>query len=122
MSNQQVTLALKTIETFPLKVEIAIPPEKPIIQGTIVADCYIKNREEIKALNEEQLTDSEYFDRIVHGVRGLGNDNGALTGDDAMVEVKDGKYSMYLLPAVVGAYFEQYGEARRKNSKTSLRR
>lgn len=123
MATGNPTFVLKSIDTFPLKVELAIPPEKPIMRGHITCDAYIRNKDEIKALADENLEDGEYFDRLIKSVQGLGNDAGtALEGDDAIKEVKEGRFSMYLVPAIVQAYFEQYGEARRKNSRTSQRR
>lgn len=123
MANQSPTFIMKSMPTFPLKVELAIPPERPVMKGFITVDAVVKSKEEIKTLGEQNYEDGEFFDQLIQAVHGLGNDAGAvLEGEDAMKEVKEGKLSMYLVPAIVSAYFEQYGEARRKNSRTSQRR
>lgn len=118
-----VSFTLKEIDIFSLKVELAIPPENPKMKGFLNVDFFVKTKDEVKELGEEGLDDSEYFSRLVSSVRGLGGADGeALTGQAALDEVQQGKYSMWMVPAIIQAYFEQYGEARRKNSKGSSRR
>ena len=110
----------KQVETFTRKIDIAIPPEKPVITGFIEVDYFIKSKPEVKELSDLNLTDEEYLPRIASNIRGLGGEKpeDAITGDAAFVEVLTGKYSMYLVPAIVTDYFEQYGQARRGNSRT----
>ena len=123
MSETAPTFRMKEIKTFPLKVELAIPPENPVMRGYITVDALIKSKGEFKALAEAELDDTEYFKQIVTAVHGIGDVNGnLLEGEAAMEEVQTGSLSMYYIPAIVSAYFDQYGEARRKNSRTSSRR
>lgn len=122
-----VTFTIKEVETFPIKVEMAIPPVgKPEMQGVITVRCNIKNKDEVKSLAEEQLSDSDYFDRIVIGIEGMGRKEGdnvrLLSSEEAIDEVKNGRYNMYFLNSIITAYFEQFGEARRKNSSSSSKR
>lgn len=112
------TFVLKKIDTFPLRVELAIPPENPVMKGHLTIDCKVKTKGEVRDLQERGLTDSEYFAEVATAVHGLGTDAGdALEGAAAMAEFTEGRYSMYLLQAFITAYFEQYGEARRKNGQ-----
>lgn len=122
MSNP--TFKLKMIETFPLEIELSIPPENPVMRGKIVCDAIIQTKEQVKALGERELEDTEYFDNIIKAVHGLGayDSDEPLEGQAALDEVRNGRFSMYFLPAIIQAYFEQYGEARRKNSKSLRRR
>lgn len=123
MSQNGPTFVMKSMDTFSMKVELAIPPENPIMRGFLTVDAYVKSKAEFRELADKELEDGEYFDAIVHAVHGLGDANGnPIEGEDAIREVKEGKLSMYYLPAIVTAYFEQYGEARRKNSKRLPRR
>lgn len=128
MAQPAVTFAIEEIDTFPLKVELCIPPTGPKrMQGVITANCRMFNKQELKALAEEGLEDAEYFERIVVSLDGMGR-KGAdgkaepVTGEAAIKEALEGKYNTYILPAIIGTYFEQFGEARRKNSKTSSNR
>lgn len=110
---------LKKVETFARKVELAIPPDQPEIIGYITVDYRLRSKAQIKELSERNLTDEEYLPEIVAGIRGLGHPESGeeLQGQAALDEALNGHYSMYLVGAIVGAYFEQFGEARRGNSK-----
>ena len=114
------TLLLKKIETFPMKVEVAIPPENPIMRGHVTVHCKVKTKAEVKDLRERELEDKEYFEEVATGVSGLSapDSDEALEGMEAITEFTEGRYSLYLLNAFVEQYFEQYSDARRKNSKT----
>ena len=46
-------------------------------------------------------------------------DGNPISGDAALTELKSGPWSSFLQSAVLQAYFEQFGEARVKNSKPS---
>lgn len=109
----------KKVATFRKRIEIAIPPEKPEIQGHIDVDFKVKSKTEIAELSERGLSDEEYIHEIVDAVHGLGHPetDEELVGPAAINEVLTGHYSMYLVPAVVATYFEQFAEARRGNSK-----
>lgn len=119
MSGTPVTLSLKKITTFPLKIDLVIPPQNPTIKGYITVDCKARSRDENRELLDQGLDDAAFLREIAVNIRGLGNEDGAIEGDDAFKEVTEGQLSMYLLPAIVGAYYEQFGEVRRKNSGPS---
>lgn len=116
----------KKIDAAPLKIGIAIPPENPQIKGAFTAYAKVRSKAENKAMLErfsnyegegdgDEALVRELFDRF----EGLGNENGPLEGDAAFAEVLSGSLSAYLVPAVIQAYYEQYGEARVGNSKRS---
>ena len=116
-------LTIKKVETTPIKIAIAIPPENPTIKGSFVGHAKVRSKAENKALLErfqdhegegdaDEALVRELYDRF----EGLGNESGALEGDAAFNEVLRGPLSAYLTPAVVQAYYEQYGEARQGNS------
>lgn len=108
----------KKVDTFGRRIELAIPPENPQVTGHIDVDYRVRSKAEVKELSERGLTDEEYIREIVSGVRGLGNEAGEdISGDAAITEVLSGHFSMWLVPAIVSTYFEQYAEARRGNSK-----
>lgn len=118
-----MSLKLVKSPTFPLKIDIAAPPEKPVIRGSIVVHAKLLTKPDVRALSEEGLPDEEYLPRIAEGIEGLEDaDGNALTGQKAFDEVLTGSWSMYLLPAIVQAFFEQFGEARRKNFRGSRAR
>lgn len=121
MADKGPSLILKEIPSIPVRVEFAIPAKNPILQGFLIANCNVMSKPDMKAMAEDDdMKDDEMFDQIVVSVEGIGTSQGTLLeGQAALDEVKKGKLSQYLLPAIVGAYFEQFGEARRKNSKPS---
>jgi hypothetical protein len=119
MSEQQTTFSTKKIvETFPMKIQLALPPDKPELEGYIMCDAVVRTKPQIKKLSEEGLTDEEYLRQVVKGIHGLGHPetDAPLVGEDAFKEALEGRYSMWILGAIVDGYFAQYGEARRKNS------
>ena len=117
-----MSLQIKNVETNPLTVEVKRPPQKPVIERCIIAVCKILNRDEFNALNDEQLKDDIYFDKVVDAVEGLIDEDGkALTGDAAIDYCKNGRYGLYILTAILTVYFEQYSEARQKNSRSQRR-
>lgn len=124
MTEQKATFILKAIDTFELIVNLSIPPEKPIMKGFLTVDAKVMSKNEVKDLVEAELPDTEYFDKIVKGVRGMQSAEGVVLDaeTDAIEEVKNGRMSQWLMPAIVQAYFEQYGEARRKNLNRSRNR
>lgn len=115
-------LRLSETNTFSLPVKLRLPTENPnsFNEGTISARVKIKSKDELKEMSERELTDMEYIEELLEGVEGLGNSKGEpITGDAAIAEVKTGKWSSYLQAGILGAYFDQFGEARVKNSKPS---
>lgn len=119
-----VTLTTKKIDTAPLKIAVAIPPENPQVKGYFVGQAKIRTKAENKALFERieagELSDDEALVRELYAsFDGLGNDKGECVGEAAFTELLTGSLSAYLVPAVIQAYYEQYGEARQGNSKRS---
>ena len=110
MSEPATTFKYTPVETFPLKVEV----ECPVGKGYFIFDCKVKTKEEAKELRNKGLTDEEYFRELVTDVRGV---PGGLTGEAAMTWILTEKVSMWALSAFIDAYFEQFGEARRKNGQ-----
>lgn len=117
------TLKITAPETAPIRIAIAIPPENPTIKGHFIGRAKLRS----KVANKELLERLQDFDgdgdadealvrELYDGFDGLGDDSGELTGEAAFEAVLRGPLSAYLTPAVVQAYFEQYGEARRGNS------
>ena len=119
------TLITKVVTTAAIKIHIAIPPEKPTVQGYFTGHAIIRTRPEQKALldkvdNNEFETEEQILREMYSSFDGLANDKAPdveLTGDDAWVELTTGPVSGYLPTAAIQAYYAQYGDARRKNFK-----
>lgn len=116
----------KKVDTAPIKISIAIPPENPQIKGSFTGHAKLRSKAENKALLERFTNyegdgdaDSEMVRELYASFEGLGNEAGPLEGEAAFTELLTGSLSAYLVPAVVQAYYEQYGEARQGNSKRS---
>ncbi len=113
----------KTVTTAPLKITIAIPPENPQIKGYFTGHAKVRSKVENKALLDkyqdwqgEGDSDESLVRELYEGFDGLGDDKGnEITGEAAFDAVLKGPLSAYLTPAVVQAYYEQYGEARQGN-------
>ncbi len=115
-------LKLSKVITFSRQVKVRLPTDNPAVfnEGTITVGYRVKSKDEIKDLAARELSDQEYFDECVVSVDGLGDSDGnAISGDAALTETRSGNWSTYLLQAIISDYFEQYGEARVKNSKPS---
>ncbi|MDO5625010.1 MAG: hypothetical protein Q4G71_10000 [Pseudomonadota bacterium] len=118
-------LKLKKVDTVALPVDIRLPTEKPgeFNTGKITAHVRIRSRDQVRELTERELSDEEVIRELVTAVDGLGDAEGnPVTGDAAIAEVTSGAWSNFLTAAILQAYFDQYGEARVKNSAPSRRR
>lgn len=119
------TLITKAISTAAIKIQVAIPPEKPTVQGFFVGHAIIRSKPEQQALldrvdNFEFETEEQILREMFTGFEGLGNEasgDNALVGEDAWTELLTGPLSGYLPNAAIQAYYAQYADARRKNSK-----
>lgn len=119
-----VSFNLRPIATAPIKITIAIPPENPSMRGHFIGNAKLRSKVENKALLEkyqdydgEGDADEAMVRELYDGFTGLGDAEGnALDGEAAFDAVLRGPLSAYLTPAVVQAYYEQYGEARQGNS------
>lgn len=117
-------IATKAVTTAPLKITIAIPPENPQVKGYFTGNAKVRSKTENKALLEkyqdwqgEGDSDEALVRELYDSFTGLGDDAGnELSGEAAFDAVLRGPLSSYLTPAVVQAYYEQYGEARQGNS------
>ncbi len=115
-------LKLKKIDTIARQIKVRLPTDNPAVfnEGTLDVRFKIASKDEVVANAEKEQTDLEFFDQVVVSVDGLGDENGnAITGDAALKECKSGPWSVYLVNAILQDYWEQYGDARAKNSKTS---
>ncbi len=115
-------LKLSKATTFAHQVKVRLPTDKPDVfnEGTITVNYNIKSKDEFVELGDKGLSDQEYFDAAVNSVDGLGDSEGnPISGAEALAETKSGKWSTFLLSAIISDYFEQYGEARVKNSRPS---
>ena len=115
------TFNLKPVTTVPLKIEIAIPGGA---RGHFIGNARVRSKADNKALVEryrdfqgEGDPDEGFVRELYDSFTGLGDaDGNELTGDAAFEAVLKGPFSAFLTPAVVQAYFAQYGEARMGNS------
>lgn len=121
----KATLVTKAIQTVAIKIQVAVPPEKPEVQGFFIGNAIIRTRPEQQALldrvdNGEFETEEQILREMYTGFEGLGteaNGDQALTGENAWSELLTGPLSGYLPTAAIQAYYAQYADARRKNSK-----
>lgn len=121
------TLKITTISTEPMKIHLAIPPEKPIIKGYITAHAKLRSKAEMKQFGED-IQDNVYDDDIAvlkemyTGIDGLGTDTDNISGDAVWDFLLNDKVGSYIVPALIQAYFDQYNDARQKNSARSRSR
>lgn len=121
-----MALVLKKAATVAIRVDIAIPPEDPIIKGFLMCDAVVRGRKELEEL-QGKLESGEYADdaallrngEIFTAIHGLAvDDSGELEPAAAMKEVLEGQWSVYLTTALLRRYFEHFREAGAKNLKT----
>lgn len=113
-------LTRTNVVALPVKLRLPTETAGKFLEGSITVRVKVLTKEEIAALSEKGTTDAEYIDQLVTSVEGLGDaEDNPLTGDAALAEVKSGLWSAFLQSAIIQAYFDQFGEARVKNSKPS---
>lgn len=116
-----ITLTIKKIETAPLKITVAIPPENPQIKGYFIGHAIIRTKDGNKQLGDRidagdfSDNDEALLRELYVGFDGLANAAGACTGDAAFKEILTGEASAYLIPAALQGYYDQYGLARQGN-------
>lgn len=117
------TFTTKKIDTAPLKISIAIPPENPKIKGYFTGHAILRSKVENKELFDRidsgEIEDDQLLHELYTGFDGLANAAGYCEGEAAFVEILTGPNSAYLTPAAIQAYYTQYGEARQGNFKRS---
>jgi hypothetical protein len=117
MSNIQ-TLTIKTVETFPVQIKIKCPAAEGYFTGHAVARSKPEQAKILERIEDGEIEDDAAFVRELYkGFDGLGAE-----GEDAFKVVLEGPASSWLTPAVISAYYEQFGEARQKNARKSRRR
>ncbi|CAD7351580.1 MULTISPECIES: hypothetical protein [Xanthomonas] len=115
-------LRLTKSETVAMPVKLRLPTDNPnsFNEGTITCKVKILSKDRVRELSDKETNDGEYLDLVLVDVEGLADENGtAIKGDAALDEVRIGGWSTFLQNAILQAYFEQYGDARVKNSKPS---
>ncbi|WP_295937046.1 hypothetical protein [uncultured Xanthomonas sp.] len=115
-------LRLTKTDTVALPVKLRLPTDNPnaFNEGTITCKVKILAKDRISELTQQETSDVDYLRLILVGVDGLGNEDAvAISGEAALAEVYEGAWSTFLQAGILGAYFEQYGDARVKNSKPS---
>lgn len=119
--SKTATFTTAKVDTAPLKITLAIPPENPKIKGYFWGRAFVRKQPEIKAyaerLKTEEVPNEEILRWQYEGFDGLANQVGYCDGEAAFQEILTGENSAYLIPAVSGAYWEHYGEARQGNYK-----
>lgn len=119
--SKAATFTTKKIDTAPLKITVAIPPENPKIKGYFTGRAILRSKVENKELFDRidagDVEDDQLLHELYEGFDGLANEAGYCEGEAAFVEILTGPNSAYLTPAAIQAYYTQYGEARQGNSK-----
>lgn len=119
--SKTATFTVAKIATAPLKITLAIPPERPVLKGYITGRAIVRPQTDIKAFSErcktEEISNEDVLRWQYEGFDGLANADGYCEGEAAFQEILTGENSAYLIPAVSGAYWEHYGEARQGNYK-----
>lgn len=118
-------LKLKKLTELPLKVEIAIPPENPEIEGYLDTKIKVHSPKQLDELQEriKAKTYADDFDLLRNGglyteIKGLENDEGECdTFEKAMTECTEGPFALYLTTRLIQKFFDHHKDATVKNSK-----
>lgn len=137
-----MSLILKAVTTLPLRVDIAIPPERPEIEGFLTCKQIVRSRPEMERV-QQMLADGDFendadllqnapapvdANGVAIGPKGLYSEINGLTDstgrelksyDEAINEVVNGPFSVYLVAALVRKYFGSMAEAPGKISRRS---
>lgn len=113
-----MSLVINSITSFPMTVRM----DCPAVKGQFIANAKIKSKPENKAILDridsgELADDADLIRELFEGFEGL-----PVEADKAFDYVLNGPISAYLVPALIQAYYEQYGQARVGNSKQRSRR
>lgn len=119
-------LKLKKVEGISLNVAVRLPTDDPKVfnEGSFTVRLKNIKRGDLEGILErirsDELDDAGLLREHIIEVTGLGDENGdPITGAAALEELLTGSASAYLVPAVVGEFFEHFKDARAKNSKPS---
>lgn len=115
------TLMIKKIDTLPVTVDVAIPPEKPVLKGKFVAHAKVRSKDEIKALGERissgefENNDEALLRELYTTFDGLGDAEGPYDADKAWAFILKGQFSAQLTILLLNRYYEAHSEARQGN-------
>jgi len=115
-------LKLSKTNTITLPVSIRLPTDDAgkSNEGTIKVRCNLLPQQDVAEMVDASISDSEVIDRILVEVIGLGDADGQpISGADALDVVLTSPWSRHLQMAIVGEYFDHFGQARVKNSRPS---
>lgn len=105
------TIKIVEVKTHPIRVNV----QTSAASGYFTGHAHVSTRAECEALRSAVI-DGEYEDRDEELLRKMYDRFDGFGDADGFAEILNGTASAYLYPAATGAYFEQFGEARRGNS------
>lgn len=114
----KVTLAIKRVETAPLKIEVNIKTNQGQIKGHITAHAIIRSKDEMEKFSEKFAdldTDIDLLRLMYKGIDGLGDESGAIEGDTVWTFLRENWIGTYLVPQLARSYYEQYAKAKQGN-------
>ena len=121
-------LVIKKANTIEVKINIDVDTDTGKLKGQFSGFARIISkpayRELLQKLTEQQTrgeiedADEALVRAIYERFEGLGNDDGALTGDAAFAEVLSGQYSQFLTTAVINEHTRTLQDASAGNFKT----
>jgi hypothetical protein len=105
------------------RVKIPVEIDCAVGSGKVIVHCRIKTQEEIDELRNRTNKNADWFDEIAFEAHGFPDSSGEpLDAVEALDLFRKGKLAPYLMDAFISAFFEHYGEARRKNGQRLPRR
>ena len=111
----KIALALIAATTAALDITIDCPRAKGTFKGNAILRTKPENKALLDRIDKGEFADDEAIVReLYQSFEGLPCESG-----QEFDFVLKGEASAYLTPAVIQAYYEQYGEGRVKNSKPS---
>jgi len=114
-------LKLSKTTTITLPVSIRLPTDDAGTsnEGTLKVRYHLLPQQAVaEMVDAASMTDRDVIDRILVEVIGLGDADGQpISGAEALDVVLNSGWSRHLQMAIVGEYFEHFGQARVKNSR-----
>jgi len=111
-------LRLSKTNTFARALTVRLPTDDPhrFDEAALVIKYRLMPKDELTALASEG--DRVLIEKAVVEVTGLGDGEGQpISGEAALAEVLDGKWSGHLQGAIIAELFDQFGDVRVKNSR-----
>jgi len=115
-------LKLTKTSTITLPVTIRLPTDEAgkTNEGTINVRYHLLPKDQVVGMAREELSDREHIERTVVEISGFGDDDGQpITGEAALDEVLNGRWSGHLQSAIIEEYYAHFGQVRVKNSRPS---